>query len=255
LRRDSLYPDAILNVAIDELDSGRFADAEPRFRRFLAFDSTNAMALGGLAQLMLRRGDTVAALPLLERYVVRNPTGGSLMLLSSIYLARGNDRASADALKQAVALDPSNVDLTLRLAGMLVEQGRAHEAKPYLESLVELQPNSAVILALISLDAAELGDTRGAAASAAPALRFAGDNETVYFYLGRAMAATENGLLAEEYLRHAVALQPRDADALTELGRVEATLGKSAAAADYFRQALRLAPNDRAAREGLARLH
>jgi protein O-mannosyl-transferase len=255
LRRDSLYPDAILNVAIDELDTGRLADAEPRFRRFLAFDSTNAMALGGLAQLMLRRGDTVAAVPLLERYVVRNPTVGALMLLSSIYLARGKDRASADAVRQAVALDPSNPDLTLRLAGMLVEQGRPAEAKPYLETLVQLQPNSAVILALMSLDAAALGDAATSAASASTALRFAGNNETVYFYLGRAMAAAHNNVLAEEYLSRAVTLEPRDADALTELGQVEAMLGKTAAAADCFRRALRLAPQDRAAQQGLARLH
>ncbi len=254
LRRDSLFPDAILNVAIDELDTRDYAAAEPRFRRFLAFDSTSAIALGGLAKLLLQRGDTAGALPFLERFAQRQPAVGPLMVLSAIYLARGRENDATAAVRQAVALDRSNSELTLRLAGMLLEQGHADQAEPYLQELVRRDPGSAISLALLSLAQADLGESQEAMTDAEHAIRYGGENQSVYFYVGRAMAVAHRNDLAEEYLGRAVTLEPRDADATTELAKVKAMLGKRGEASDLFRRALRLAPNDSAARAGLARL-
>jgi tetratricopeptide (TPR) repeat protein len=251
---DSGYVDALLNLGMSELRRRDSKDAEPGFRRILALDSTNHFASGGLANILLDRGDTVAALPLMERFAVGGAGVDFLVRLGQIYLAAGRGAEGADALRRAVQQAPSRIDLLTFLGDVLIEQKHADQAAPYLQMAVDQAPDGSLSRALLALADAGMGRLDDAMKNAERAMQHAGNDEPVFFFAGRAMLDVHQDTLAENYLSRAVSLQPRDADAITLLGEVKANLGKKGEAVELFNRALAIDPRIPAARAGLARL-
>jgi tetratricopeptide (TPR) repeat protein len=251
---DSSYVDALVNVGMSDLRLGHLDDAERRFRRVLALDSTNHFANGGLGSVLLGRHDTTTALPYMQRFSAGGAGTEYWATLGRIYLARGRINDGADALGHAVASAPERTDLKIYLAGVLVERGRPGEAEPYLEEALRRDRSSGVVLALLSLARADLGRKQEAVDDATAAVKEASGDERVYLYAGRAMLDDHRADLANTYLSRAVQLEPRDPDALTSLGEAESELGENAQAIGNFRRALQIDPADSAARARLSRL-
>lgn len=254
LALDSLYPDALLNVAIDQLDAHDYAAAEPAFRRMLSIDSTNTTALGGLATLLLARGDTAAALPYLTAFTRRSPGVQGLVQLALAELATGNEAAAEAALHDALGLDPGNEELRLRVAGTLIEAGHARQAGPLLAEAVRRDPGSGISWALLSVAQMALGATDSAVAAAAHAAATARGNPQVFLFAGRAMLVGRRTDLAAQYIGEAARLAPRDPEVLTYVGEAALAAGRRADAIAAYRAALQADGSNAMARDRLKQL-
>ena len=251
---DSSYVQALVNVGMSDFEHGNKQEAEQRFRRALRLDSTSHFALGGLGTLLLDRGDTTDALPLMERFAAGGAGSEFFATLGEVYLARHRGADAAEAFRTALQQAPDRTDLVIFLGGLLLQQGHAAEAEPYLEEAVRRQPASGVNLALLSLAYANLGRSDAAVEAAAHAVVESEGDARAWFFAGRAMLDARRTEIAAGYFTRAVALAPHDADAVAGLGDAQLALGNRHEAMELYERALRIDPADSSARAGLARL-
>jgi Flp pilus assembly protein TadD len=251
---DPTLVSALLNVAMSDYSHGRLAVADSEFRWLLAVEPGNDTAVGGLASVALARRDTAAALPWLEQLTARPANEPLLLGLAQIYLARGQDADAAAVLQRMLRADSARVDVNSSLGGLLLQEGKADDARPYLERALRLQPDSAVNVALLAMDYADLGRRGESVALAASATHRPTSDPRIYFFVGRAMLKANRPDLAASYLKRAFELGFRDAETNDDLGEAAERLGQRREAAGWFKRALMLDPHDSAARRGLERL-
>jgi len=165
-------------------------------------------AIGNLANAERARGALAAAIDGYRRLIALEPgLAEAHRNLGSALIEAGEGEAGIDALRRAVELRPDYAAGVTQLARELSARGRAAEALPYYERLLERD---------------RCADTLN-------------DYGTLLAGLGRFEAA------ARAY-RDALTLAPRDARILANLGHVVHCLGDHRAAIDYSRRAIELDP-------------
>jgi tetratricopeptide (TPR) repeat protein len=114
----------------------RYEEAEAEFHAELSHDRSHAKAAAWLGDVLLKRGDGVAAQPLLEQAVKLNSGLRLAHLDLGILYAQERDYARAiQHFKEAVRLDPSRTDARFRLARLYRDTGREQEAKAELAGI------------------------------------------------------------------------------------------------------------------------
>lgn len=117
---------------------GDLKASEEAFGRALAFDEEHPVALLGLAEAMLARGETAEARRFFERAVASHPDdpAGYRGLADAAMQQNEWDKA-IEAYDAALELAPSDLDTALKLASALERQGRLDEAVERLETARE----------------------------------------------------------------------------------------------------------------------
>ena len=259
------------------LSPERLKAAEERFRRALAANPKDRIALQALASLKLATGDFAVGEALLRELAQLDPDEPDHRhTLGRIALERGDHAAAEAGFRAAVEAYPAHVPALLDLAALLVRTDRGAEAEPVLERALALaggDPATASRIGSVYLDFGRLDPALAAFAHAlarddayAPALKgkgaallglkrheeaiatlraaepaLAGDVE-FHFTLGNAFGALGRYREAREAYAKAVALHPDIVELLNNLGSVENALGEHETAVATYRRALALDP-------------
>jgi len=123
---------------------GDMEAAQKEAQRALAIDPQDTRVLALLANLAFEQQDYATALHYLERWVAADPSDLSAHHLMGISLARRGDLPGAEsAYRKALDIDVSHVDSRVNLAGVLLEQERAREARAEMRRALREAPYSA----------------------------------------------------------------------------------------------------------------
>ena len=188
------------------LSLGRIDAAIASGRRALQIRPHFAAALGNLANAERARGDLASAIDGYRRVIALEPgLAEGHSNLGNALIEAGELQAASDALRRALELKPDDAAAVTQLARSLTALGRAGEAIPYYDRLLE----------------------RGRRADTL------NDYGTLLLGLGRFEAAAR-------CYRDALVLTPRDARIQANLGHVLHCLGRHRAAIDCCRHAIEL---------------
>jgi Flp pilus assembly protein TadD len=197
-----------------------------------------------LAYLERESGDLGAAVETLGRAHALNPEDTTVASLLGAYLTQAGNAPEAVGLLERYALRPApDVEVLTTLSLALAKLRRAPEALATLARAREREPRNAMILVNVGTVRLMAGDERGAreAFEAALALNpgVARAHSSLGFLDGR------NGLVDEAltHWRKALALDPRECEALRALGEFLLRRGRSAEARAYFELFVASAPD------------
>lgn len=128
------------DVALSQRD---YVQAESRYRSVLEVQPDNALALNNVAWLLVQQGKS-GAVPFAEKANALLPGRAQLLDTLSIALEANKQLPQAvDAQRRAIALQPNDPTLSLRLAKLLIKQGDKRQARRELEALAQLGSNFA----------------------------------------------------------------------------------------------------------------
>ncbi len=213
----------LYNAGVLQQQAGLNSDAETSYRSALALDTGNLQIQAALGLLLADEGKLTEAAVQLSETAPRLPqeakAGPIYGRLGDVYAALKQPTEANAAWRQALALNPSDTDTQISLAGFCLEQKQYVNALSFYDSAAKARPSDAAIQ-----------NGRG----------------TAYQKLRqypRALAA----------FRQALILNPRSARIQNNIGVVLELLGKKAEAIAAYQKSLVLDPNLREARLNLNR--
>jgi protein O-mannosyl-transferase len=220
LRVDSIYVPALMNLEFVESKEGDITGAETLLQRVLAVAPNDRVALARLGVAFQQQGQADRAIPYLERVVAAEPSVPYLIDLGVAYMDAGRLDAAEATFRAVLAHDPTQEVALNRVGAVLLAQGRAADAVPYLESAVQHQPGSGLSLALLSRAYAESGHAADAIAAASYGMARAGNSAETLSALGDAELALGQRDSAIVLYRRALAVQPAYAPPRQALDRL-----------------------------------
>ncbi len=234
-----------LQLALQHLQEGRFADGEALCQQVLAADPEQPDALHLLAIVAQKVGQNQSALDLLHRALVRSAPSADLQNnLGTVLVALGRIPAAISAFQQALLLRcdfaeaHANLGDALRLAGQPAEAAAAcHEA-------LRLRPDFAAAHGNLGNALKELGRTSEAIDAYRSALRLRPEDASNHSNLGVVLLEIGDEKAAESAFRMALRWQPGHAGAMYNLGCLFHRLGRLAEAIAAFRATLVITPHD-----------
>jgi predicted O-linked N-acetylglucosamine transferase (SPINDLY family) len=136
-----------LSLALQHHLAGDLARAEQIYRQILEANPREGNALHLLGMLTHQKGDTSAAVDLIEQAVAVLPQVPEFHLnLGGVYLALARHGDAVASYRKAIALRPTFAEAHYNLGRTLRDQGEFDEAQACFERAVRFQPNSAEIL-------------------------------------------------------------------------------------------------------------
>jgi tetratricopeptide (TPR) repeat protein len=221
-RRSLLLPAVILLpillAVLAHRQTGFWRDDETLYRRALAVDPGNWLALNALGKRATQQGDLEGGIGLLRRSLAIQPLHGEANVNLGVALLRlGRVEEALGHLRRGAGIAPGLPEARNALGAALAATGRMAEAAGEYREALRLQPDHA------------------------PALNNLG---VLLLREGRVGEA-------EDLLRRALAGGGGVAEAHYNLGVLLGARGEVAAAAAHFREALRLEPGDAQARKAL----
>ncbi|RMG47335.1 MAG: tetratricopeptide repeat protein [Acidobacteria bacterium] len=230
------------------VQEGKPEEAVPILEALVALDAGNVPARLSLAGALLAAGRPDRAAEESRRAMALDPRsplpafnlGRALRVASRRDPAR---RAEAErAFREVLALAPRHADARRELAEMLVEDGRAREARDLLRAGFELGVEDPALLLLAGRVEAHLGDLPAAEARFRRALELDPSSADAWEQLGRARYARGDARGAAGAYREALARRPDAALARTLGSILMNDLDDPAGALAAFRKALELEP-------------
>jgi len=208
----------LLALAKRQYGAGKIDEACESCRHVLDEDPENIAALELLGVVAGQRGDTAAAIGLLERAVALRPREvGLLANLGALYRAAGRIDEAAARYREALAVDPGATAARFNLANLLAARGAQDEAlRDY-----------ALVLERDTAHAGALNNMAG--------------------------LLTARGHFAEAEIayRRLIELAPKDAAARSNFGALLLECGQTDAAIALHREAIALDPNAQKPRNNL----
>jgi protein O-GlcNAc transferase len=236
--------------------TGAADEAAACYRRALALDPADARAHDELGRLLGRRGDLGAAGEHLRAAIRLDPSLVTARgALGDLLCREGRHREGVAELTAAVALDGSNWALHLRLGTALAALGpeRLGEAMDCFRRVIALSPGNATAHLQLGLAFWRRGDVPPAIALAERATRLDPKLAAAHGALGGMLRGTGRTSEAIESLRAALAINSEDAAACFHLGMCLSAAGELRGEGfDYLRRAIALNPRNLQAHVQLA---
>lgn len=270
---------AYLNLAIALEQAGNPVEAAGSYEKALEADGGDPHVCYNFARFLFMRGNLVRARELIEG-VLHGPAAfaDAWILLSVILEKENRGQDAANALGNALDIDPLHRGALRNYALLLMQQGRLQEAEQAWQRLIGLEPNDPALrchLGNVLADAGRLEEAASQYAAAAgldpsflearrslcmldcergaPARAVRGletllaqqpDYVAGYLSLAAASVALHDFRSSASALRRALELDPACVEALVRLGDLQA----DASAANYYRKAASLDPENVRAR-------
>jgi len=135
-------PDDVLRESMVAHKAGRFVEAEAGYRRVLEARPTDPKALYYLGLLQHHRGDTVAAIDLLQRCVAIAPSNAHAWnTLGGLYIAAERRDEAREAYRRMTVADPARGEGWYNLGICLRDEGNVDGALDCLRTSVARQPD------------------------------------------------------------------------------------------------------------------
>ena len=155
----------------------------------------------------------------------------------------GHASAARTEYLRVLEHQPRNADAAHLLGLLLLGEGKADEALPYLERAVEAAPGISGFLSTRAVALVNLGRLGDAIADYERALTISPDDAGLNYNLGLAFAQTGNFQSAKSAFARAISLKPDFAEAHGNLGIAHQELGEASEAVAAFEQALTRQPD------------
>jgi putative PEP-CTERM system TPR-repeat lipoprotein len=231
---------------------GRTTDARESFAQARALDPASAVPLVAEVPVLIAMGEGVLARELAEEAVRLGPKdAGAYNARASVAHAAGELDAALADYSRAEELDPGLFDASIARAGILVDLGRAPEARTVLKRFEQgpTEPRAYYLLALLAEregDPARAARLLADAATLVDALpaEWLASREQLLMVGGLAHHATRQNEKARGYLETLVARYPNNLGGRRLLAAVLYELGDAARSAELLEHVLRLAPDD-----------
>ncbi|MGH9363810.1 MAG: protein kinase domain-containing protein [Thermoanaerobaculia bacterium] len=249
---DPGLPEVDVTIGETLLATGRPKEANEAFRRALAANPDDFLALLGLGRASQNAGDFAGAETALQKASELQPSSvAACNQLGALYYLRGRYRDAAEMFRRATRVAPDSYRALSNLGGastMLCDFAAATDA--YRRALA-LRPDSPVTASNLGLNQLWTGRYAEAIESLETAARNGPNNFVVWGNLGdayRGAGRTEKA--AEAYgrslalAREKLLLNPRDTQAHQCIATSLAKTGHAAQAEEPMRQALSLDPRD-----------
>ncbi len=154
---------------------------------------------------------------------------------SGILTERGDLVKAADELNMALAADPADFYLRIRLSLVLIELNKLKTAHRHIKKTLKWDPDNEYAWLALAIFHQARGDIAEAEAAARRAIRVEPRNHEAALWLASVYRNAGDNKRAAEILRHVADAAPKNADAQLELGEASLALG------DYFEARRRLA--------------
>ena len=199
----------------------RFAEAEQRYRKVLAFDPRHLGALTGLTQCLIAQKRQQEAIATLDRAAADAPVGDEAWLfdLAGLCTTVKYLQQARSLYERALEIAPDKSSSLINLANVVGDQGDIQKAIDLLSRAIEIDPNSA----------------------------------KAYGNLGKMLTGTRLRDEALACYRRAIELNPNLSQTWTNLAALFEIMGRHREALPALQQALTLDPESDAARWNLAR--
>lgn len=208
-----MQTEALKRKALEHFRRGQLKKSQTLYEKVCRTDTRDVEALYMLGSTYAQSGNFSRACDILEKALKMKPDA------LPIHCALGAARKAMGETEQAIAhfrsglgLNPSNTDIKLELAGLLLENGELHEAEPLLQSLIQ-----------------------GAASEAALATALHG--------LGEIRHLQKRFEESVDYYQRALQAQPNRPMTHNRLGHALHALGRLDSAIDHYRKAISQAPD------------
>jgi tetratricopeptide (TPR) repeat protein len=262
----------------------RFDEAAKTFERTLEIDPDNSQERRLLASVQLMARQPEAAAATIEPLLAANPDTETLELAANAHEDSGETDKAVNELRQAILLDPKNVNLYVDFASIcfshqsfqvginVVSDGVSQQPKSAqlyfargvlyvqladydkaqadLAKAYELDPNESLTAAAQGLLAVQQNDLNRARADVKEKLKRKPDDPVLLYLQADVLAqqgaepGTNEFQLALQSAKRAVALRPSLAAARAVLAKLYLQSGKNAEAAEQCRKALQIDPKD-----------
>ncbi|HVN44301.1 MAG TPA: tetratricopeptide repeat protein [Steroidobacteraceae bacterium] len=272
---------------------GATQDALRVYRELIARGGSDAPALTArdeIAAIESRRGNYEAAGKLIEEVLSTNPRDNAALVLRSdiemqrqnpaaaiadlrsvlrdqpqaipirralarAYMANGEPALAEEMLRDAMDAAPTDPDVRIQLAQLLLQTDRIDQAVPLLEETVRRAPTTVPARELL-VRAYMAKQDWVAARVAAEDLKSLQPTMAVGFYLSGSIARAQNRLDdARRDWQHALEVQPGAIDALSALARLQVASGQAAQAVARVEQLVAQQPRNAAALDLLGQLY
>jgi tetratricopeptide (TPR) repeat protein len=158
-REDPNNTVTLFNLGLIKERQGLTSDAAKIFEKLLKADDSHAQAGIRLVVIYIAQERIVEAQQLLGRMLEQNPRDIDALKLSASLQTQTNDQGKAVlSLKRALEVEPDNKKILLPLAGMLLKQGSADQARTLIERARVKNPADFELLDLLGQATMELGD-------------------------------------------------------------------------------------------------
>jgi len=234
-------PESEFQDTLALLRQGREADAIARCEAMLRHDPDDGNFLWLLGAVLLDQKDLVAALPLLQRAVDREPAFARAHEdLGVAQLAAGNIPDAVTSLQRSVTLDPERAPAFIRLAEACLALGRPNDADAAFERAFALNPQQGALARAGELFRA--GKFREAESIARVVAQQDPDNVNALRLLAKLAGEAEQRREAVTLYERIVRLAPDFVDAWREYALALKEAWRVEEAIDAARKALALAP-------------
>ena len=176
----------------------------------------------------------------------------ALKELAAAVTAQGDFAAAADALRQAVALQPDDAKAFADLGSVYLRDNRAEDARKALQQALALDPTLPAANNTMGLSSLRAGNADAAERHLRDAIRFQPDLAEAHNNLGNLLAGRRDYAAAAYHFERAIAADPQHVEARHSYGVVLALMGSHRRAADVLQAVVDLAPGLLAARLDLA---
>ncbi|HWQ03496.1 MAG TPA: tetratricopeptide repeat protein [Candidatus Nitrosotenuis sp.] len=202
----------------------------------------------------IEKEDFQSAYPRLKKYLADKPDDAQAQFQFGFACVKlGHNEEAEAAYRRAIELDPKMAAAYQNLGAFLVKSNPA-EAKKYLATAAQLQPENADVIFLLGVADDGLNNLDGAIESYRKAAQARANDFTFRLTYAWALLRVRKPADAEPEFRAALALQPDASQAQLGLAECLNAQGKSQQAMDALRKYLQTQPNDHATRVLLASL-
>ncbi|MCP4195832.1 MAG: tetratricopeptide repeat protein [Proteobacteria bacterium] len=155
---------------------------------------------------------------------------------------QGNPAGAADYIEKALASDPEDHYLHIRLAGLLIQTGALKKARRQINRVLKKDPGNASAWLASAMYYRAVGDDRKAVAAARRAMKVNPAHFGAALWLAETYLEMGDIQLALKILRHLVTEAPENADAHLKLGETSLAMGNRHEAARHLARFLKLRP-------------
>ena len=243
------------------IDTSAYTEALAPARNYVRLKPSDPSARVMLGTVYQQLGDYAKAEPELELGAARAPDDFEARYQLGLVFARmGKPNQALPELRKAVALKPGDRAAQYQLVAVLRSLGKTEESTQIVEQLRKEQ-NKESLNSQLAADGTKANDLlqSGKATEAAQIYRHMleekPDSAWTAYNLALALEATNDRKGAEDTLRNAIEIDPKQAKIQAELGRLQLADGDLNSAQRWLESALDLDPELVEARVNLAMLH
>uniref|UniRef100_A0A8C3PMG4 dolichyl-phosphate-mannose--protein mannosyltransferase n=1 Tax=Calidris pygmaea TaxID=425635 RepID=A0A8C3PMG4_9CHAR len=246
------------NYGVFLVDTGAPERAVSHYRQAIRLSPTHHVAMVNLGRLHRSLGQNKEAEVWYKRALKVSRKAEILSPLGALYYNTGRYEEALQVYREAASLQPSNKEIRLALAQVLAMMGRTKEAEKMTNHILNEDAECLECYRLLSAIYSKQEHYAKALEAIEKALQLKPKDPKVIseLFFTKGNQLREQNLLdkAFESYKHAVELNPDQAQAWMNMGGIEHIKGSYITARGYYEKALQLVPNSKLLKENLAKL-